>query len=381
MTRLIAPGFRKLAPTALAIAAAVAITGSITGTLHARVDDVSERPGRGAMPVRTVTYEHVPAYLREQRFLGLVKAATRSDVGFELPGVIAEVAVTEGQTVAAGDVLARLDTRSLETRRNAAASTVEQIAAELELARARVQRQAPLAESGAISAQNFDDTRLGEKALTARLASARATLASLEVDLDKSTLRAPYDARIGRQSMDRGSVTAAGTAVFTLVATGQREAQIGVAVEQAEALTPGKDYTLHLRGEAVPARLRAVRPDVNPVSLTTAAIFVLPDGVSAFDGEPVSVSLPRRVDQGGGWLPLSALLEGDRGVWTVLALRDRDGEALALREVVEVLHVSGDRAFVRGTLNAGDDVIGDGVHRVAPGTRVIKADAQQVAGT
>jgi len=53
---------------------------------------------------------------------------------------------------------------------------------------------------------------------------------------------------------------------------------------------------------------------------------------------------------------------------------------VALREAVEVLHVTGDRAYVRGTLNDGDRVIADGVHRVAPGTRVTEADPARVAG-
>jgi len=370
---------RRAGPAASALVIALLVTAGITTALHGRMDDVGERPGRGAMPVTTVIFEELPAYLREQRFLGVVKAATRSDVGFETAGVIAEVRVTEGQTVSSGEVLARLDTRSLETRRAAAAATVLATAAELELARARVTRQAPLVDSGAISAQGFDDTRLAEKALAARLAAAEAQLASLDVELDKSSLRAPYAARIGRQHLDRGSVTRAGNAVFSLIATGEREAQIGIAVEQAEALNPGSEYRLRLRGEDLPARLRAVRPDVNPVSLTTAAIFTLPPGRLAYDGEPVSMSLPRRIAQRGGWLPLSSLLEGDRGVWTVLALRERDGQPVALREVVEVLHVSGDRAFVRGTLNHGDRIIGDGVHRVAPGTRVTET-RQQIAG-
>jgi hypothetical protein len=64
----------------------------------------------------------------------------------------------------------------------------------------------------------------------------------------------------------------------------------------------------------------------------------------------------------------------------VLALRKRDAGDVATREIVEVLHVSGDRAFVRGTLNSGDRIVSDGVHRVAPGTRVTPARSQQVAG-
>lgn len=370
---------RKWTPTLAALGASVVLTTAVTAALHARVDDVTERPGRGAMPVATVSFDRAESYERDQRFLGVIKAATSSNVGFEVPGAIAEISVYEGQAVEKGGLLARLDTRSLEARRRSAASTVEQIRAQLELARARSERQAPLADSGAISAQAFDDTRLSEKALIAQLAAAEANLETLEVDIDKSYLRAPYAARVGRQHLDQGSVTKAGTPVFTLIANDGREAQIGIAVEQAGALVPGSVYELTLHGETIPATLRGIRPDVDPISLTTAAIFELPEDTLAYDGEPVSMALPRSVEEAGGWVPLSSLLEGDRGIWTVLALRERNSETVALREVVEVLHVSNDQAYVRGTLNDGDRLIGDGVHRVAPGTRVVAASNQQVA--
>ncbi len=51
-------------------------------------------------------------------------------------------------------------------------------------------------------------------------------------------------------------------------------------------------------------------------------------------------------------------------------MKDSDGGMAAVREVVEVLHVSGDRAYVRGSINDGDKLIADGVHRIAPGTLV-----------
>jgi RND family efflux transporter MFP subunit len=322
------------------------------------------------MPVAIQNFTTEQRYERKQRFLGLVQAATRSQIGFEVPGAIASIEVQEGQTVRAGDPIARLDTSALQARRDAAAATAQRVAAELELARSRTQRQEPLKGSGAISAQTFDDTRLAEKALESALASAQAQLRALEIDIEKSVLRAPYAARIGRQLLDRGSVTQPGTAVFTLVSAAEREAHVGVAVEQLSALEIGRPYTLEWRNEAIEATLRGVRPDVNPVSMTVSAIFDLPSGVDAYDGEPVALRLPRVEAEAGGWLPLSALLEGERGVWTVLALRERDGGTVALREVVEVLHVSSDEAYVRGSLNSGDRVVTDGVHRIAPGTRV-----------
>lgn len=353
-----------------ALLIATVITLVVTAGLHARVAGRDLGKQRDPMPVATARFVEQEGYQRDQRFLGLVQAASRSQVGFEGPGAIAEIHVKEGERVAAGAALASLDTQLLEVRHAAFQSKMEQTSAELELARARRERQAPLKDSGAISAQTFDDTRLAEKALTSRLSASRAEFRAIEIELEKSTLRAPYPALIGRQLLDKGAVTQPGTPVFTLVSSTAREAHIGVSVEQAQHLRSGERYTLEWRDSTVEVVLRTVRPDVNPVSMTTVAIFDLPASVDAFDGEPVTVSLPRMASASGGWLPLPALLEGERGVWTVLALREGSEGAIALREAVEVLYVNGDRAYVRGTVNNGDRVIVDGVHRIAPGTRV-----------
>ena len=356
--------------TVLAFATAASITGIVTLALHARVSADATPTLRAPMPVAQTRFSEQDSFEREQRFLGLIQAASRSQIGFEVPGAIAEIRVHEGQAVEAGAALAKLDTQALEARRTAAASAVDQASAELELASSRTERQAPLVKSGAISAQLFDDTRLAEKAISSALSAAKAQLDALDIDLDKSVLRAPYASRIGRQLLDRGAVTQPGAPVFTLTSLADREAHIGVAVEQARYLTPGASYPLKWRDQTLSAKLTAVRADVNPISMTTVAIFSVPPEIDAFDGEPVSVSLPRIEPETGGWLPMSALIEGERGIWTVLALRERDAGTVALREVVEVLHVSGNRAYVRGSINDGDSVIADGVHRIAPGTLV-----------
>jgi RND family efflux transporter MFP subunit len=353
---------------AFAIAAAIAFGTS--AALHARVGGETATGGRPPLPVSVTAFREQDGYRQPQRFLGLVQAATRSNVGFEVPGTIARIAVREGDTVAAGSVLATLDLAAVESRLSAARATVAQIDSELELAHSRTERQRPLAQNGAIPAQTFDDTRLAEQALQSALEAARARLQAVEIEAGKATLRAPYDAIIGRQLLDEGAVTQPGVAVFSLIASDAREAHIGVAVEQAQHLTPGSAYSIEWRGNTYSATLRAIRPDVNPVSMTTVAIFDLPTGLNAYDGEPVAVSLPRRVAITGGWLPLSSLLEGKRGTWTVLRLDGSDAALVALREVVEVLYTGVDQVYVRGTLRDGDRVIADGVHRITPGTRV-----------
>ena len=96
---------------------------------------------------------------------------------------------------------------------------------------------------------------------------------------------------------------------------------------------------------------------------------------SQVSGEPVTLALSEEVAMTGGWLPVSALLEGERGLWTVLRVVDTDQGAVTAREAVEVLDVRGDRAYVRGTLGDHQRFIADGVQRIAPGTPVVLEEA------
>ena len=77
----------------------------------------------------------------------------------------------------------------------------------------------------------------------------------------------------------------------------------------------------------------------------------------------------------GGWLPIPALLEGKRGVWTVLAIvADGDNHRTA-REAVEVLYIRDNKAFVRGTLAPVSQVVANGIHRISPGALVALQEA------
>ncbi len=111
-----------------------------------------------------------------------------------------------------------------------------------------------------------------------------------------------------------------------------------------------------------------------PVNMKNLYGLTQRHGVAGLDGEPVALSLTESVSEIGGWLPVSALIEGERGLWTVLRLGERDGNTVALREAVEVLHVYEDQAFVRGTLANGQTVVADGIHRVTPGTPVVSVE-------
>lgn len=356
--------------TALAVFAAILLTVVINLVLRWHANAVDHGARTEPMPVPVTTYRLQDSYLSERRFLGLVEAGQRTDLGFESAGELASVAVNEGATVAAGDLLATLDDRRLRAEREALAAEMDTLDADLELARLKARRLEELQATGAASRDAHDETRLRAAALTSQRRAVAARLKRLDIELEKSRLRAPYDGVVAARHLDPGAIVAPGAPVLRLVQSGQREAHVGVAPALAGGLEPGRRYRLSWRDRELEAILRAVRPDVDPTTRAASAVFTLPSGGTALDGEAVSLALPNRVPSAGGWLPLSALLEGERGIWNVLAVEPREGGHATVRQVVEVLEVHGDRAYVRGTLTDGQTVVADGLHRIAAGAPV-----------
>ena len=360
--------------TAIALGVAVTLTTVISGLLFARAGFGKAADPRAPMPVETTTYAIEAGYARELPFLGLVRAGQSSNIGFEVPGQLSRLLVTEGTVLSGGDTIGMLDTSQLESQRAVAEANLRRVEAELELARLKAQRQKDLSASGAVSKEAYDETRLSAQALAAQLGAVSAQLRSIDIDLEKSELKAPYDGVVAARFVNEGAVISMGTPVIRLVASAGREAHIGVAVEYAHLLRQDDVYSLKLRDQSVPARLRSVRPDVDPATLTMTAVFELPAGTGVLDGEPVSLLLSENVAVEGGWLPLSALIEGERGLWNVYRLAPQDNVTVTAREVVEVLEVQGNRVFVRGTLADGERVVTDGLHRVTAGTAVDPGD-------
>jgi RND family efflux transporter MFP subunit len=366
-----APRRGKRLTSVFAVLAAVACTALIAAGLRSgNTGEPVVAAIRQPLPVAVDTFRYQDSFERQVSFLGLVRAGRKSSLGFEVPGALATIPVREGSTVSVGDVLATLDTGQLQARRDAASADLRRVEVELKLARLKAERQRNLQATGAVSKEAFDETRLTALALEAQMEAVTARLRGLDIELEKSVLRAPYDGAVARRLVNAGAVVNPGTPVVQLVESGSREAHFGIAAEQVGLLQDGNSYDLAFRGDIVRATLRSVRPDIDPVTLTATAVFELPPAIAAFDGEPVSLLLREQVAVSGGWVPVAALLEGERGLWTALRLKAEEGGYITVRESLEVLEVQGDRAYVRGTLGDGQRFVGDGVHRIAPGTAV-----------
>jgi HlyD family secretion protein len=171
--------------------------------------------------------------------------AERVDVALKFGGRIAKVLVDEGQMVAAGDVIARIDSTELEAQvRAAEAATrqaqqelvqakalVAQRKGELAFAKAELNRTETLAARGYATGETLDQRRSQEITANAALNTARAQIASAEAAIEASeanvaalkanladyTLVAPRGGRVQYRMAEPGEILAAGGKVVSLL--------------------------------------------------------------------------------------------------------------------------------------------------------------------
>ena len=357
---------RSAAVTGAALLLAVALIVASAYGLRSRGED---GPPAAPAPIvaRLAPLEVVGHAAVPRRFVGRVEAAQAQALAFEHAGRLTEVAVDEGDGVARGDALAALDVREIGLALEERRAGRRALEAQLELAELTAERRRALEARGASPTQAADEARLDAEGFRARIAEADAAIDGLLLDIENSVLRAPYDGRIGQRHADPGQVVAAGESVLRILEDAPPRMRVGLPPPVAETVAPGDVLAVEIDGRSVPATVLRVRPDLDPDTLTRAVVLAL-EAQDATAGRTGTVELAQRIEARGAWVPVGALREGERGLWTVLAVGP--GES-ALRVVAaEVLVVDGTRAFVSGAFEPGLRIVAEGAHRLSPGQLV-----------
>jgi multidrug efflux pump subunit AcrA (membrane-fusion protein) len=275
------------------------------------------------------------------------------------PARVAEVAVRDGQRVATGDLLVRLDERdflpALQQAEAARAELEAQIQSEilrherdaialdherrlLDLARAGVARAERLKTQQAASDADLDaaeeavarqsltvnqrerdlaDHPARLAALEARLASARAKVADIALDLERAVVRAPFDGLVAGVEVTAGDQVKVDALLLRLYALADLEvralipapyqAEITAALEAGTALTASArlgDRELKLRLERLAGEGQASGAD--------GLFRVIGGGEALRLGQIVELRLSRPAREGLIAVPFGAVQDGNR---------------------------------------------------------------------
>ena len=269
----------------------------------------------------------------------------------------------------AGQTLASLDVEAIEVALEGRRAGRRALEAQLELAELTAQRRGALEARGVAPAQAADEARLEAARLRAQIAEADAAIDALLLDKEKSVLKAPYDGRVGERHADSGAMLAAAAPVLSVLQKAPPRLRVGVPPEIAKGLSPGDVHEVAIGPAVVDAAVLRIRPDLDAQTLTQAVVLEL-DMAGAIDGLTGTLMLAETLPARGAWVPSSALREGERGLWTVLAA---SSEGVLRAVAVEILLVAADRAFVSGAFEPGIRIVAEGTHRVGPGDAVVAA--------
>jgi membrane fusion protein (multidrug efflux system) len=299
----------------------------------------------------------VPLPVRETiRAVGSLAANESVNVVAELSRRLVDVRVAEGASVAAGDVLFKLDDSDLRAR-----------LAELEVrrrlaARMEERQRALLAEDAkALSQQSYDEAVGAVRAADAEIASLRVTLAKTEI-------RAPFRGRTGIRRVSEGAWVTPETVLTTLHDASRVKIDFPLPERHASLVLPGRTFEFRIAGHAdrFAGKVLAIEPaiDARTRSLLVRGIADNP-GEALHPGAFVDVEMTLEESGRGVVVPAQAVIPSVSGhaVYVV-----RDGRA-ELRDV-EIGVRTPDQLQVLSGVALGDVVVTSNLLRMRPGARV-----------
>lgn len=374
--------FRRMPPAQqIAIAAGVLLLLLLLYLLF-RPTGAAPPPPPGPTPVGVVVVTEQPVTLTTE-LPGRTSAYETSEVRPQVNGIIRARLFKEGDFVTAGQPLYQIDSSTYRANvvnaRGALANAQATIASTEALAR----RYGELVKINAISRQEYDNALASARQARANVTMQRGALQAAEVDLSRTTIRAPISGRIGISSFTTGAlVTAQQTEPLTTI---QRLDPIYVDIQQSSAdLLRLREQMLagQVSGDQAPVRLILETGSVYPLvgSLRFADVTVDPttgsQTVRAVFPNPQRLLLPgmfvrARLVQGtqtrGLLVPQAAVTRDPRGRPTVMVVGP--GNKATVR-VIQADQSAGNNWLVTSGLRPGDKVIVEAGPLLQPGAPV-----------
>jgi membrane fusion protein (multidrug efflux system) len=297
--------------------------------------------------------------------VGSVSAVQGAIVSTELGGIVSELGFQNGGEAKKGDMLLKLDSSSEDAQLHTAE-------ADLELARANLQRTRDLAARKVVSKQELDaaQSAFGQK---------QGTVDNMRAFIAKKQVHAPFDGQLGIRQVNVGQMINAGQQVVSLQALDPVFVDFALPQQELSKLAPGLEA--HVRTDAIPGRefngkLTALNSMVDTVTrnVTLQATLENPDhALKPGMFVKVDVVLPEKSKT--LVVPGSAVSYAPYGdsVFVIEKKKDQKTgkDSQTLRQAfVRIGEARGDFVSVIQGLKAGDVVVSTGVFKLRNGMAV-----------
>ena len=275
------PILRSIPATAAAILLGV---GCSSPSADARPAAASRVTGS----VYTVVDTTLPSIFEASGTAAPMRQATLST---KLMGTVLEVLVREGEVVATGQPLVRIDSRDIAAKQAQVAASI----ADAEAMRGDATRQAGriralYADSAATRAQ-LDAAETGLARAEAGTRAAHASAAELGTMSDYAVVRAPFGGVVTRRHVDPGAFAAPGSPLVSVQDGSRLRISANVTPDVARGLRRGQALNATIEGRSVGAIVEGVVP-AQAGNLYTVNALVANPGASILPGSTATLHLP-----------------------------------------------------------------------------------------
>ena len=334
-----------------------------------------QQQSAGPSPVTVQTTIVQPgSWTHSFKSYGVVHPAEEYEVGVEVSSTVEEVLFREGESVAAGDLLLRLDDRRLKLRVDSAEASVEEARATQEQTRSTHERNQSIFKTGVISEQAFRQSEANFKAAGANL---RRSLSSLEMareELADAQVRSPVSGVVTRRDVEPGKSVSPMDRLGVIQVMDALRIETFISQKDINHVRVGLPATVTSPG--VPGRVFAGRVDQVASSAEDATgnfevgVVVEQDSDLLRDGMSAMVEFRGAQQQDALAVPRTALVDRGR---QLMVYRVEDDIA---REIEPVLGVgNAERVPVYAGLVAGDEIVISNLRLVVNGTPIRRRDA------
>jgi membrane fusion protein (multidrug efflux system) len=330
-----------------------------------------------AVPVGVVKAEKKPI-AQSLDFVGRVEAVDRVEVRARVTGYLEAVLFKEGDAIAAGAPLYRIEHGLFQAAVEQAQGALERSRAAKTLSEIQLQRAEDLVQKEAGTVVARDQARAADQQANGAVMTDDASLATAKINLGYTDIVSPIKGRVGRTNITPGNVVGPQSGVLTMIVS-QDPMYVTFPVSQREFLRAQEaGHRIDIRTIKVRIRFADgslydqegsvdfVNVTVDRATDTVLARASVPNPKSALiDGQLVEVNLEAGTPDQKVVIPQAALIADQEGVYVFVV---EDGKAVVKR--VKPGGEAGTGVAIDSGLNGGEEVIVEGLQAVRPGAPV-----------
>jgi len=293
--------------------------------------------------------------------VGTVRASEDINLAAEVSGRILEMNVRRGSTVAKGAPIAKIDDAMFKLE-------VQRAKAQAENARENYQRRQ----------QVWDQDKIGSELdlISAKTTweQADAALKLLELQLDRTVVRAPFNAMVEDIIAEVGETVSMGMPVVRLISAGSVRVRAGIPARFTESVSVGDNVEISFEdhnNETVNARIVFVGNSIDPQARTFNVEASIENRGNKYKIDMVaSMKIRTRSLQEVIVLPQEYVFRNENGYQVYVVGADESGNIVSLARQVTTGALFNNRVVITGGLEVGDEVITVGAAGVENLTRI-----------